>query len=36
MFEISELVNILDSIDSLDVMTEEDYLNALELAGSNP
>ena len=33
MFDFSELVNILDSIDSPDVMTEEDYLNALELAG---
>lgn len=33
MFDFSELVNILDSIEPPDVMTEEDYLNALELAG---
>ena len=34
MFDFSELVNILDSIEPPDVMTEEDYLNALEVAGN--
>lgn len=33
MFDFSELVNILDSIEPHNVMTEEDYLNALEVAG---
>ena len=33
MFDFSELVNILDNIEPPDVMTEEDYLNALDVAG---
>lgn len=33
MFDCSEMVNLLDSIEPPDVMTEEDYLNALEVAG---
>ena len=33
MFDLSELVNILDRLEPPDIMTEQDYLNAFEVAG---
>ena len=33
MFDLSKLVNILDNLEPPDIMTEQDYLNAFEVAG---